>query len=181
MYALNRNCKDSIIKQSRNEKSEVKNRKKKIEQFSKVVVFPFNKENKNLIENSDLSQFIISNVLDVRISKKVTTKVSSKENRQINWKIEDIELLDWNEDFDTFILGNIRELSEKMNFNYFVSIAKKCLEHNKNLVVYDNENIIDFKQAFLEKGLYLYTPYLDLGEYDETNGEMWHISKPVVC
>ncbi|EAF5569733.1 hypothetical protein C5L87_14630, partial [Listeria monocytogenes] len=110
MYALNRNCKDSIIKQSRNEKSEVKNRKKKIEQFSKVVVFPFNKENKNLIENSDLSQFIISNVLDVRISKKVTTKVSSKENRQINWKIEDIELLDWNEDFDTFILGNIREL-----------------------------------------------------------------------
>ncbi|EAC9169177.1 hypothetical protein Y452_15035, partial [Listeria monocytogenes] len=104
LYALNRNCKDSIIKQSRNEKSEVKNRKKKIEQFSKVVVFPFNKENKNLIENSDLSQFIISNVLDVRISKKVTTKVSSKENRQINWKIEDIELLDWNEDFDTFIL-----------------------------------------------------------------------------
>lgn len=181
LYALNRNCKDSIIKQSKNEKSQVKNRKKKIEQFSKVVVFPFNKENKNLIENSDLSQFDISKVLDVRISKKVTTKVTSKENQQLNWEIEDIESLDWNEDFDTFILGNIRELSEKLNFNYFVSIAKKCLEHNKNLVVYDNENIADFKQAFLEKGLYLYTPYLDLGEYDETNGEMWHISKPVVC
>lgn len=181
LQALKQNCSDTIIMQNKIKKNEVEDRKKKIKEFSEVVIFPFNKENRNLVENSDLSQFGVKHVLDLRFSKKIGTKVVSKQNYRINWEIENVELLDWDGEFDTFILGNVKELSRKLNFNHFVYIAEKCLKHSKNLVVYDNEDISDFQHSFSGKGLYLYSPYIDLDTYKETNGELWYISKPVVC
>lgn len=52
--------------------------------------------------------------------------------------IKQIEHLDWNENFDTVILGHVSDLSNASKLNYHQYIRDMCAKHNKNLFQFDS-------------------------------------------
>lgn len=82
----------------------------------KAALFPFNKEMHSLIRFSELLNFEIVDVYDVRYSGHVGADTDHVLNEKCNsnFKIKNVDLVDWS-CIDTFILGHTDELSNATN------------------------------------------------------------------
>ncbi len=123
--------------------------------IKKAIVFPYNKEMHSLARYEDLLDFKIVDFYDTKYSYNVGKVISESIDNKI---IKNILSLDWNSDFDTFILGHNSIISESIGIDIESYIVKKCIENNKNLFSCKD---IRNKKEIRESNINLYCPHVD--------------------
>lgn len=107
--------------------------------ISVAVVFPVNKEIHSLIRYMERLEFEISGFYDIKYSGKVGKKlkriVNGYESEACVMNIED---LDWNDGFDTVILGHTGELGSVTKLDFHKDILEKCRQYGKQLYSFDS-------------------------------------------
>lgn len=98
--------------------------------IKKAIVFPYNKETHSLLRYSDYLGFEIAGVYDERLKGLVGTT-------QYDRVVQAYENINWEEDFDTVILGCCDELSGLTNKNYKDEILQCCKKHHKNIYAFE--------------------------------------------
>lgn len=116
------------------------NHLKAIKNIKKAILFPANKEMQALIGNHDLLSFKITGVFDYKYSSNIYKKTANCFFGEsiydgIILKYEDIQ---WDEDFDTIILGHVNIISNMAGVNFLTKTLENCLRHNKNCYIFDD-------------------------------------------
>ena len=152
-----------------------------ITDYKKAITFPFNKEIHPLWKFSDLLTFQIVGCYDTKYSLNIGKRIKEItpyiDNDCI---IQNYENIDWNDDFDTIILGHCEEISKVVHKDISKEIVNLAIKHNKN--VYSFSNIL---HCFSNKDDYLNTkvvfPYVDKSYVLENNfGKLYLSRKPIV-
>lgn len=145
--------------------------------INKTAIFPFNKEMHSIVRYSNLCDFQITAVYDVKYSGIIgmTTAQLLKDDGVLNLPIQNIDHIQW-EHFDMLILGHLGELSDLV---YNVDLKKQLIEtaltYGKKIFAFDD--LSDFNLA---------EPNIYFPKVEEKNlppnrfGKMYRISKPVV-
>ncbi|MFP7421357.1 DUF1611 domain-containing protein [Streptococcus ruminicola] len=157
-------------------------RKAYLKRIKKAVLFPINKEIINILDNTKNISFIISGVYDYRFSRKIKkslTKFSYKKTE--NLEINSITNLDWRSDFDTFIIGHVKDLVGNLGKNILNEIIEKCLHYKKNLVVFDQISVDNYDEKFKNIGCFIYSPNLSSEVSSNVFGELWYNAVPTIC
>lgn len=123
--------------------------------ITKAIVFPFNKEMHSLARYEELLDFEIVGFCDTKYSRNIGKPVTEAENSKVIINIDDVN---WNDDFDTVILGHTSIMSEAINIDLESYIVGKCIKHNKNL--FSCKDIRDRKDI-CESKINLYCPHID--------------------
>ncbi len=151
--------------------------------IEKACVFPFNKEIQTLIRCEDMCDFKITNYYDSRYLGKCGKALSDLLNEQFSGKrVENIDNIDWDGDFDTFILGHTDVIEKMSNCNYAEKIIEGCIAHGKNLFLFDELNIsLDIIKRFKENNIKLYFPSVQTKEYSYNCGKLYSFSTPILA
>lgn len=105
-----------------------------INKESKCITFPFNKEIKGLALFDEMCIPNICTWCDVRVSPYFGKKINSLiTGSKIDDCIKDIFSIDWNDDFDTVILGNVEYLNRLLGIDLLKYILEKSEQHNKKI------------------------------------------------
>lgn len=100
-------------------------------QIKKAVLFPVNKESHAVLRFADDCKFDLINIYDERMTGKIGTKL-------LNYVIEEIDSLDWNSSFDTFILSCYSELQRLTKKDYINSFVYKAKKNNKQIYAFES-------------------------------------------
>lgn len=156
-----------------------------IDKIKKVALFPFNKEMHAIIANSDLLPFDIMGIYDPlqmgRCGKKVSECCYCPRDSDLTIKL--IEKIDWEENFDTLILGHLSLLNSLFKENLENDLIDKCLKFRKNIYAFDELSIdSNLYNKFKQKGLFIDFFALDNSETkDASFGCLHYISAPVIA
>lgn len=178
---------DSILEALR-EQSVLIYEKKELEKtehlftIKKAVIAPLNKEITSLIKFIDLLPFEIINVYDLRHMRTIGKKVSDilKYKLDKDFIIKNLENLDWNDDFDTLILGHMKEINHFLKEDLTEKIIIQCLKYNKK--VYSFDSLSGYQDLISQKR--------ELFQYPEINsahvpgnqfGKMYQVHCPVLA
>ena len=133
-----------------------KKNKFKRPQIKKAAVFPFNKETQNILNYEEELYFEVVDFYDIKylgnLGRNHTSIFSGR-----NFVIKDYMHIDWNS-FDTLIIGHLEELSVLCKKNIKKEILDKCLLENKNVFCFDDFEISEYRDLFLQKSLMLFCP-----------------------
>ena len=134
--------------------------------IKKAVCFPYNKEIDTLCRNEALLTFKLTGVYDSKYNFNLGKTTPSGK------KIKQIEHLDWNEDFDTVILGHVSDLSDASKFNYYQYMRNICAKYNKNLFQFDP----------VQNEAKVYSPNISSEYIPPLNyGKLYIIGKPIIA
>lgn len=113
---------------------------KKTNSIKKAILFPVSKEIHALLGNTDLLDFEIVDIFDHPFSQKVGRSVSEFIHgpNTLKQKIKSISQINWEDDFDTVILGHMNKLDKMFNRDYIDFFIEKSKENKKNLYCFDN-------------------------------------------
>lgn len=161
---------------SKNEALQFLSKCKGIAPINNCAIFPLNKENYTLLFNSDLMQYNISKVYDVKYASNIGREVVSLDGGK-KYIVENIERVKW-ELFDTMILGHLRELNSIVGKNFKIELLEKCLKYNKNVISYDSQDMIDMEYKFLEKGLQFKYPKFQV---ESNYGKLHEFITPILA
>lgn len=149
-------------------------------QIKRAVIFPFNKEMHSIVSHSDLCDFKIHEIYDIKyfgnINKKVSDILPFSKNESV---IKNIDKIDWTEPFDTFIVGHIQEIDDLTNKNYMKKIIENCIKYNKFL--YTISDISKYLNNVNKSKLKFYYPTLSNKHINNTFNKMRCISKPILA
>lgn len=134
--------------------------------IKKAVCFPYNKEIDTLCRNESLLTFELVGVYDSKYNLNCGKKTNCGK------EIKSIEQLDWNDDFDTIILGHVSDLSYIAKVNYYQYISDMCAKHNKNLFQFDPTK--NEKRVYSPNIMEEYIPPLNYGK-------MYMVGKPIIA
>ncbi|MBR2505925.1 MAG: DUF1611 domain-containing protein [Bacilli bacterium] len=109
---------------------------KKMFSIAKAVVFPHSKETDCLINNLDKHSFDIVGIYDLKHSGKIGRNISRIKEKTII--VNDFNSLNWNEEFDTIIVGHLAEYSKRLHNDLLATILEKCERHKKNIFCFDD-------------------------------------------
>lgn len=123
--------------------------------INKAVVFPFNKEMHSLARFKDILDFEITGFYDTKYSGNIGKYLTESEQ---NETIMNIESLDWNDDFDTVILGHNSIISQATGINYENYIVERCIKYNKNIFSCKD---IRTREDIVQSNISLYCPHVD--------------------
>lgn len=147
-------------------------------QVDKAIIFPFNKEMHSLIRYSDMLDFEIVDVYDLKYSGRVgsyTTHILKNEYI-LKKKIKSIENIEF-ETFDTLILGHMDEMAYSIhNMDIKEEIVSMALDNGKKVYAFDDlSNIVKRKSADV------YWPEVTIKDVPGSpQGKLYRISKPVL-
>lgn len=149
---------------------------KRVNECKKAVVFPFNKEIHSIALNEDLLNVQIVDYYDLRQSGKINIEVKNFLHGSDNKKIiKNFDTLDWEGDFDTFILGHCDKYENIISYNIKDCIIEKCKKHKKFVVSLDSLERYDLDD---DKAYY---PYIDDRDVPYHNyGKMYLTNIPVL-
>ena len=136
--------------------------------IEQAICMPYNKEIDTLIRNHSMLDFFLCGVFDTKYNLNVGKKITS-------YIVNDIEKINWQDEFDTVILGHIKELSRLTNFDYYNYIYEKCKIYHKQLFQFDaiDENL---------NNDFIYSPNILNKNIPPLNyGKLFQIGKPVVA
>lgn len=149
----------------------------------KALIIILNKEIYSLIAFQELLNFEIVGIADVRCSGHVTRLTSDiiqfRKLKKIH-QIQNIYDVNWNEDFDTIILGHNKVVSSILNTDITAYVTEKAYENNKNIISFDsltqnNTNKLN------TKNLKYYCPRIDNMKIPKKRfGKLYHISQPII-
>lgn len=148
--------------------------------IKKAIVFPFNKEIRSIAANEELCNFDIVGYFDSKYTGNVGKQICSILNYTDNEKyILNVDNIDWNEDFDTVILGHTTLLDKITKKNYLKKIVSKCSEYQKKIYSFEklDMEIIDN----LDKKVEIKYPNPNISDYCNTTfGKLHCINKPIL-
>lgn len=142
-----------------------------------AIIFPYNKENKNVINNLSLSKFNIVDIYDVKHSVWFNKEVSDL-TKKYSFKVKNIEKCDWTS-FDTVIIGHLDKLEQLYRKDIKKQLLEKCLTNKKNVICYDDYLVNDFQNKFVQEGLYLSCS--DQVKYEYTFDKLYQIKTPILA
>lgn len=134
--------------------------------IKKAVCFPYNKEIDTIVRNQSELNFKLCEVYDSKYNVNIGKEIFH------GTKIRDIEELDWEDNFDTFILGHVAELSRLAKTDYNKLIVENCKKHCKNLFQFDDT----------KNSASVYSPNLKMNYIPPLNyGKLYMIGKPIIA
>lgn len=127
--------------------------------ISKAISFPFNKEMHALARFSELLNFEIEKFCDSKYSGNLGKSLKELQKIESSKYLENIEKINWEDDFDTVILGHTQELSDITRTEWNFYILEKCKKHKKN--IYSFSNIYSLAQKIDFDMNRLFCPIID--------------------
>ena len=100
-------------------------------QIKKAIVLPINKESNALLRFKDMLNFTIAGVYDERLSGNIGKEL-------FGFKIKSIDMIQWDDDFDTIILSCTSALSSITKHNYDDLIVTMAQKYNKKIYSFEN-------------------------------------------
>ena len=152
----------------------------------KAVIFPYSKETDSFINFPDLIQFDILHVCEYKLSGKIGLRLPREYHgnslAEKRYEVEDIDKLDWEEDFDALILGHVDDISFNSNKDYKEILLNKCIDYNKNIYMFDyNDKYSDKIKQLRQKGMSVYYPRITNCMLPKNRfGKMFRINTPVL-
>lgn len=159
-----------------------------LKQIKKVLIFPWNKEIETLVNNVDLFNYEIYAVCDIPqkgyTGKHIRNFCFHYPPVKIqNDKIESIDSVNWEADFDSVILGHMKKISNLLQKDMIDEIISRCLIFSKNLYAFDDLRAYEKKLSQMRsQGNHVF--YFSMNEKDvedNTFGGLYPISCPVVA
>lgn len=147
----------------------------------KAVAFPFNKEIHSVVAFSNFLSFDLVAVYDIKHTMHVNRKASEIIGLQLakDYVVQNIDMLDWESDFDTLILGHIGEIVRILGELFIRKIVRNCQKYGKQIYAFDNSVLKYLDNNNQHKIFY---PYVDEKHYPKKNlGKMWHITTPILA
>lgn len=153
-----------------------------VKSIKRAVVFPFNKEIHSVAAFEDLVPFEIACYYDIKhkflLGRKICDVLGYSDNEKI---IKNIDGLDWNDNFDTVILGHLGEISKVLKRDILSEILENCRRNNKKVYCFDNlfEIIPNYENTFE-----VFCPYeINYLSYERLEGKMSlpHIPVLQIC
>lgn len=134
--------------------------------INNAICFPCNKEIDVIAKNQSQLRFNLCGVYDSKYNLNIGKEIGK------GIKILDIEKLDWQDNFDTVILGHVGELSYFTKTDYYKKISENCKKHNKNLFQFDDT----------ENSGSVYSPNMKMNYIPPLNyGKLYMIGKPIIA
>jgi len=156
--------------------------RQKANSIKKAILFPVSKEIHSLLGNTDLLNFEITEVFDHPFSQNIGRKVSEfiyGPSLSTN-HIKSISKINWDDDFDTVILGHMNKLDKMLNRNYINYFLDKAKKNKKNVYCFDNITQRDDVNSNLTEYSVL-SPYPDTSIVSiNTFGSLHKIPVPVL-
>lgn len=153
-----------------------KNETNQLFAIKNAIVFPYNKEIINLIDNNDLLDFYIYNIYDYKAFGNVGKTINNR-------KILNFKNIDWNDNkFDALVLGHIQGLAIACGEDLLKYFIEKCIQYSKNIVTFDNLSSKN-KHQLIKAGVKFYQASFNnyyLEEYKLRFGKLRYLSVPVV-
>ncbi|MCR1901407.1 S8 family serine peptidase [Ligilactobacillus apodemi] len=112
--------------------------------IKKAIIFPVNKEVTTILNNIDLVKFQILGVYDTHFSSKIGKKVNQLlyqkdiHNFLKNQAIKALDDLDWEDEFDTVIVGHVKKISKLYKFDFLGYIKEMAKIYEKDVFSLDN-------------------------------------------
>lgn len=120
--------------------------------IKKAVTFPYNKEIDCILRNCDMLNFQIVHTYDSKYMRNIGKKVTK------SCVLENIENVNWTDDFDTFILGHSDILEQRTGIEYAKNIINLCMKYNKNIYSLDKSNLKSFSIYEIKEKTNLFFP-----------------------
>lgn len=183
------NYKDICIVLEKNAKEIIicKQPQKYIKPFkiNKAIIFPVNKEIHSILAFTDLLEFQLSGIYDVRVSGTIGKRVDNILTylRDDNRIVESYEKINWKSDFDTFIIGHTRNLSNLISRKIKSDILDKCLLYKKNVYSFDDYLIDEVMiKKFQEHKLEIFHPKFKYSNLKKNNrNKLFKFATPTVA
>ncbi len=152
--------------------------------IQKAIVLPFNKEIQTLSLFEDMLTFEIYNIYDFPIFRNV-----GKSCREIikygnsNRRILSTNNINWNDDFDTVILGHTDIISVALGYNILEDILNQCYKHNKNIYAFDDiRSYASIIEGIRGNKKFAFFPSATENDVDNSYlGKLHSISTPVIA
>lgn len=149
--------------------------------IKRAIVLPFNKENRSMARFTDSLEFEITNFYDFKHFLQCGRHISELINVHLkrDYIIKNINKIDWEEDFDTVIIGHVSEIVNIIGDFDVCNLIKQCMKYQKNIYAYDDYILKKYSQ-YINKDKFFYpgisSDMLPTGRY----GKLWDISSPVL-
>lgn len=149
----------------------------------KAVVFPFNKEIHAIVRFEQLLSFEITDYFDVKYLGNINRSVSDIFNNvQSRHTVKNIEMLDWNTNFDTLILGHTDLIEQLTQRQYARTLIDNCLKYKKNLYAFDALTVTpEDIDKFRQKGLHLFVSSMNKQSHINLLGKLYSFSSPILA
>lgn len=138
----------------------------------KAILFPYNKEIKSLVINRKMIDFKIEGIYDIKYSP------NFHEHIQIGssyYYIENYKNIQWENDFDTVVLGHVQQLSKIIKKDLTGYFIQKSKEYGKFLYSFDDMS------SYVDVSNMIYYPRIDHHSFQDLHfGKLFHIPIPVL-
>lgn len=146
-----------------------------------AVVFPFNKEIHSIVRFSHLLQFKLKEVYDSKYMGACGEKVSQVlggNTIKRDYQIRDVDNLDWEDDFDTLILGHLEKLERIVGRKYREELLELSRKYNKKVFMFDNFRYGEGDECLKN----VYVPYVNKENLPRNRfGKLYKIGVPILC
>lgn len=141
--------------------------------IKKAIVFPCNKETKGLVDHHTTLPFELINIFDIPKLGNVGKKLFSLDERNY-MTVKNVKDINWEEDFDTVILGHMCDVDRLIGPEQRKSIVENCIKHHKNIFSFDKIE----KEYVLDCECSVYYP--EATYMDSSFGKLYDICVPVL-
>lgn len=150
-------------------------------QIKRAIIFPFNKEMYPLAGNEDMCSFEIvgyyTHKYDMNVGKTISQVLDYTQNSK---KIENVDQISWNDEFDTLILGHCGEASEILGKDIASKILKLASENGKR--VYSLSNVVHLIRNYPACVKQFSFPYVDASNVPKNRfGKLRKTSRPMIA
>lgn len=155
--------------------------------IKKAIALPFNKEIHALYRFRNMLNFeldgIYEPILMGRVGNKLNEIIKSDRADGGFFSIKNEGDINWQDDFDTVILGHVGKISDALGRDINEEIVEKCLKYHKNLYSFDKiKNFEKRLYDFSTRGLNIFYPRIIFeGLLGVNMGKLFDITSPVLC
>lgn len=150
----------------------------------RAIVLPFNKEIETILWNFEDVYFDICGFFDHPYMCGANRKrfIDICQQKTIMQDLHSWNEIDWDDDFDTVIVGHLRHISDITHKDFLLDIIRKCKLYQKNIVSFDSLKEYREDLVLLEnRGCFAYYPHISERFCNKTwFGKMHELSTPVL-
>lgn len=153
---------------------------KKCFRINKAIVFPFNKEVHSIVRFNYNLSFELVNVYDCKFLGNVGKSTSSLLGEELvrDYVINDVEQINWEDDFDTIIIGHTKILEDITGVNYAKKLMQYAHIYKKKIYMFDDLALEGIGNKYNQ----VYIPKVDKEDVpNELLGKLYCVSTPILC